>query len=159
VAPKEEAIMTGTNYLDWFRRLLVLGAVVAAGAMAAGAGAAGRPPDVQDAAAANLAALIDRPPDVRDATSGTSVSVPDVFERYATAHPYGRDSSLETIVPRPPDIADAALTALTPSFGLRTGFDWGDWGIGIGTGAGLVLILGSGLIVGRQLRHRSVRTA
>ena len=38
--------MKGTNYLIWFRRLLVLGAVVAAGVMTTTAGAVGRPPDV-----------------------------------------------------------------------------------------------------------------
>jgi hypothetical protein len=38
-------------------------------------------------------------------------------------------------------------------------FDWSDWAIGIGTGLGLALLLGGGLLIGRQLRHRDIQTA
>jgi hypothetical protein len=38
-------------------------------------------------------------------------------------------------------------------------FDWSDWAIGIGTGLGLALILGGGLLISRQLRHRGIQTA
>jgi hypothetical protein len=250
-ARQEEAIMKGSNYLEWFRRLLVLGAVVAAGAMAATAGAVGRPPDVQDAATVG-STDVGTPPDVRDAATAlytTSAGImadglrwqgisrtyqqlqpesnfpttlgmradglrlqgmvqvyqdlqatPDAFERYATAHPYGNGLSVvaasvsrppdvadaatastatpdvferraanypygsglsvsEALVSRPPDVTDAALSVETQVSSSSVGFDWNDWGIGIGTGMGLALILGGGLLVGRQFRHRDVQPA
>ena len=56
-------------------------------------------------AAAPLAtATVGRPPDVRDAAASVQGTVPDVFERYAAAHPFGSALS----VARPPDVADAA---------------------------------------------------
>jgi hypothetical protein len=171
-------MMTKSTSLIWFRRLLVLGAVVA-GATASAAGAAGRPPDVQDAATANLAALIS-PPDVRDAASGSTVAVADAFERFATAHPFGkglsstqtaqvsqppdiRDTALalgsqSTDVGRPPDVDDTALAVRYGSVVHTSGFDWADWAIGTGSGIGLAIFLAAGLLMGRQLRHR-VQTA
>jgi len=206
--------MKGTNYLNWFRRLVVLGAVVAASVITASAGAVGRPPDVQDAATAAQSADVGTPPDVQDfatALHQTSAGViadglrlqgeaevykqldstqsyptalglkadglrlqgeaqvyqqlqdgPDAFERYASAHPYGNGVSVSssTIVSRPPDVADAALSVGTePSSTPDDGFAWSDWGIGIGMGAGFALILGAGLIIGRQLKHRGMQTA
>ncbi len=71
--------MTSSTPLIWFRRLLVLGSVVAvAAALAAGASGAVTPsaaPDVFERYAA--------------AHPYGSTSVPDVLERYAAAHPYG----------------------------------------------------------------------
>ena len=167
--------MTNSISLITFRRLLVLAAVVA-GATASAAVAAGRPPDVQDVATGNLATLISRPPDVRDAASRTTVAAADAFERYATAHPFGSGvavadaferyaaahpfgsgvSSVSASVPRPPDIADTALAVRYGSVGATNtnGFNWSDWAIGIGSGIGLALFLGGGLLMGRQLRHR-----
>jgi hypothetical protein len=108
---------------------------------------------------------------------------PDVFERYASAHPYGSGVSVsstivsrppnvtdaaravetrsfdQTFVTRPPDVVDAALSVGNESQTTSDGFNWSDWGIGIGMGAGIALILGAGLIVGRQLKHRGVQTA
>jgi hypothetical protein len=149
------------------RRLILLGAVVLGTAVAPAAGASpGTPPDVQDAAAA------------------TNGAVPDVIERYAAAHPYGLSAQptpvdrivvqergrqhdfglfslgltaprTSTLISRPPDVSDAADAArYGSSFGGSTGFDWGDWAIGIGTGIGLALLLGTALVVGRQQRHR-----
>jgi hypothetical protein len=168
-------MMTKSTSLIWFRRLLVLGAVVA-GATASAVGAAGRPPDVEDAATGYLTALIS-PPDVRDAASARTVAVADVFERYAAAHPFGRElSSTQTIrVSRPPDVRDTGLALASPStvvvrppdvddtaFAVRygsldrtSGFDWADWGIGIGSGMGLALFIAAGLLMSRQLRHRT----
>ena len=42
---------------------------------------------------------------------------------------------------------------------ISRGFGWSDWAIGIGTGLGLALILGGGLLMGRHLRHRGIQTA
>jgi hypothetical protein len=71
--------MTSPNSFNWFKRLLVLGSVVAvASALAAGASGAVTPsaaPDVFERYAA--------------AHPYGSTSVPDVLERYAAAHPYG----------------------------------------------------------------------
>src|SRR6478736_4049329 len=121
-----------TTYLNWFRRLLVLGAVVAAGVITASAGAVGRPPDVQDAATASQSTDVSTPPDVQDFATALHQTpagliadglrlqgeaqvykqledYPDVFERYASAHPYGNGVSVSsTIVSRPPDVSDAA---------------------------------------------------
>ena len=192
--------MHTSTTLTRFRRLLVVGAVVA-GAIVPAAAAVGRPPDVQDAASSNLIAQLSppdvrdaalqtqtaapdvleryaashpfataplsanveatRPPDIRDATAGSAVTIPDVIERYASAHPYASGLSQHVSVPRPPDVTDAALTAQysSPSIsGSTSGFNWGDWAIGIGSGIGMALLLGAGLITSRQLRQR-VRTA
>jgi hypothetical protein len=201
-----------TTYLNWFRRLLVLGAVVAAGVITASAGAVGRPPDVQDAATAGQSTDVSTPPDVQDfatALHQTPAGViadglrlqgeaevykqlestqgyptqqglradglrlqgqaqvyqqlqdgPDAFERYASAHPYGNGLSVSsTIVSRPPDVVDAALSVGNQSASTSDGFNWSDWGIGIGVGVGIALILGAGLLMGRQLKHRGVQTA
>ena len=192
--------MHTSTTLTRFRRLLVVGAVVA-GAIVPTAAALDRPPDVQDTASAALAAQLSppdvrdaalrtqnaapdvleryaashpfgtallsanfeatRPPDVRDAAAGSSVIVPDVIERYASAHPYGGGLLQQVSVPRPPDVTDAALTAQYGSgsiSGSTSGFNWGDWAIGIGSGIGMALILGAGLVTSRQVRQR-VRTA
>jgi len=193
-----------TTYLNWFRRLLVLGAVVAAGVITASAGAV-IPPDGQgqDFATAlhqtragviadglrlqgeaevykQLESVQGYPTQQGLTADGLRLQgeaevykqlqsaqgypteqglkadglrlqgeaqvyqqlqdSPDVFERYAAAHPYGRGLSVS-------------------STSTSDGFDWSDWGIGIGVGAGIALILGAGLIMGRQLKHRGVQTA
>ena len=88
--------MKSSSYLNRFRRLVVLGAVVATGASAATAGAVGRPPDIQDIATANLAANVSRPPDIGDVAARLSASVPDVFERYRGSSPHRRGLSAPT---------------------------------------------------------------
>src|SRR5690349_18263270 len=116
VARREEAIqMKSSTNLNRFTRFVVLSAVVAAGAFAATAGATGRPPDIQDVAATAQASNVSRPPDVSDVATRLSVSTPDVFERYAAAHPFGAGLSLSD-VSRPPDVGDVAshLSTATP---------------------------------------------
>ena len=49
--------------------------------------------------------------------------------------------------------------ATPPAANGSGGFDWSDWAVGIGTGLGLALLLGGGLLIGRQLRHRGIQTA
>jgi hypothetical protein len=51
-------------------------------------------------------------------------------------------------------VSDAAEAARAVSISQSTGFDWGDWGIGIGSGMGFALFLGAALVTGRQRRHR-----
>lgn len=172
--------MKSTTYLTWFKRLLVLGAVVGIGALASSAGAVGRPPDVQDAAATlhsppadvveryaathqsgsgTQSRLVSRPPDVQDVASSMNAAAPDVIERFVAVHPYDLGlPSGATDVTRPPDISDTALAVRYGSIVQSKGFDWGDWAIGIGSGMGLALLLGAVLLMGRQLR-RGVQTA
>jgi hypothetical protein len=66
-------------------------------------------------------------------------------------------SSSTTSVSRPPDVTDAAFTVQSgsgSSVSQSGGFAWGDWAIGLGSGMGLALLLGVGLVVARQYRHR-----
>jgi hypothetical protein len=250
--------MKGSTHIHWFRGILALAVVVAAGVMVTTAGAVGRPPDVQDAARVapqhvtipawlsrihypgtsyefNLVSADDvsTPPDVMDVAkfqNSTPAGVqadglrlqgeaqayqqvessngptalgqqadglrlqamaqayrdqsnpggnypatydvggqqvqptgqgnPDVFERYAAAHPFGQGlSQVSSVVNRPPDVTDAAQSIETASVSSSSGFEWSDWGIGIGTGVGIALLLGAGLMAGRGLRHRSIQTA
>ena len=147
-----------------------------------------RPPDVQDAASAAVEqttpaglkadglrmqgiaqvyqhlqaaapSVASRPPDVQDTASSLSASAPDVFERYVGVHAQDASSSSASVT-RPPDVSDTALAVryAPASTGSSDGFDWGSWAIGIGSGLGLVLLLGAALLMGRQLRHR-VQTA
>jgi hypothetical protein len=114
--------MFSSTYLNWFRRLLILGAVVAGlTASAAGAGIDSRPPDVNDAAArlAVLPTIVSRPPDVQDAATSVSSAIPDVFERYAMEHPYGADLTSSGVVSSPPDVQDAATALHTTPAGLK----------------------------------------
>ena len=149
--------------LIWFRRLIVLGAVVAGvTASAAGASAvpAGAVPDVLERYAAAH-------------PYGTS-AVPDVLERYAAAHPYGAGPSTalgtERIVddwfrdPTPivtpagerivdDSFRDAPVVVASPQSG--SGLDWEDFGIGAGAMLGLTLLL-AGLGLGTlAVRHRA----
>jgi hypothetical protein len=102
--------MFQSTTLTRFRRLLLVGAGVA-GMVIPTAGALTRPPDVQDTASANLVAQLS-PPDIRDRAVGTSVA-PDLFERYAAAHPFGAGlSSMKAAITRPPDVQDAAVGSL-----------------------------------------------
>jgi hypothetical protein len=156
--------MKSSTYPIRLRRLILLGAVVAGLAVPAAAGASpGTPPDVRDAAAA---------------ANGQAT---DVFERYAAAHPNGQSTPVDriiaqeqgrqhdpglftlglttpessTLISRPPDVSDAADAArYGSSLGQSSGFDWGDWAIGIGSGAGLVLLLAAGVAAGLQRHHR-----
>jgi hypothetical protein len=129
--------MKGTGYLRWFRRLLILGAVVSALAVAQGAGAMAPTPDTQGAGGAALAA-------------------PDAFERFADAHPYGLGAANAAAVSRPPDVADAARTGGTGS-STQSSVSWGDWAIGIGVGAALAVLFGAALLMDH--RRHDVRTA
>lgn len=120
--------MNSSTYLIRLTRVLVLGAVVA-GTAASAAGAK-----------APVGGLPYRDTASSQGYQSRPVAIPDVVERYAAAHPYG--SGLST-----------GSTIIQAS-----GFDWGDYAIGIGTGMGLILLLAGGLAMGRQRRH-GVQTA
>ena len=103
--------MKGSNYLIWFRRLLVLGAVVA-GAMASAAGSTPNPAGGHNAVA----------PDVIERYAAAhpygSPTYPDVIERYAAAHPFGR--GLVTSAPTTDRIVDDWFRD-QPSVATQTG--------------------------------------
>jgi hypothetical protein len=203
-----------STYLNWFKRLLILGAVVAGlTASAAGAGLDSRPPDVRMAlhfkhedriyglARGDLSAVastpsgpvtvVSRPPDVQDAAtalhetpaglkpdgvgpwgvSGTwehRLHSPATASRYPTpaglkadglrwqglARVDEQQQSDKAVRPddRPGPLGVGEPTSVPVSGG--SGFDWDDWAIGIGTGLGLALLIGGGIMVGRQQRHR-----
>ena len=90
----------------------------------------------------------------------------DGLRLQAIAHTYQQSRGLSpvsvtsgaTSVSRPPDVSDAAESVGTVSVSQSGGFDWADWGIGIGSGMGAALLLAIGLVTGRQRRHR-VQTA
>jgi hypothetical protein len=85
--PGKGGEMNTSTYLRRFTRLLILGAAIA-GATASVAGADWRPSDVSQATTPNA-------------------TVPDVFERYAAAHPYGSDLSTSDARPDVRDHGDA----------------------------------------------------
>ena len=171
--------MYSSTYFKWFRRLLILGAVVA-GFTASAAGARldpGTPPDVSDVAfrlSVAPATDVARPPDVRDAAGQVTAATADVFERYASAHPYGLASTSSEIVSSPPDVQDAASALHVTAQGLKAdglrwqgiaqayqqagtsvesgGFDWKKYVIGIGGGMGLIL-LAAGLTMAIRLQR------
>ena len=127
--------MYPSTYLSWFRRLLILGAVVA-GLTASAAGARLDP--------------------------GTPPEVSDVASAYAAAHPYGSDLSSTTPVSRIIDQEQGRQRDLGLfSLGLSTSttsndgsdFAWSDWAIGVGAGIGIALLLAIGLMIGRQQRR------
>ena len=175
--------MRRSNPLTSFGKLLVLGVVVAG--VTASAAMAIPVVDPQDSGIATTAAPVSRPPDVQDAATAQSAptaaglradgqrlqaianaygqlkAAPDVVERYAATHDVGgRLVGPASTVSRPPDVSDAALAVRygSASTAKSDGFDWNDWAIGIGSGLGLVLILGAAVLMGRQLRH-PVQTA
>ena len=172
---------------NWFKRLLVLGSVVAVGAaFAAGASGAVTPaaaPDVFERYAA--------------AHPYGSTSVPDVLERYAAVHPYGAGTlapapGTERIVDdwfRDPAVLATPAPARRGLGDFRTArpiatpvgdrivddyfrdaptvvtaapsgdaLDWGDFGIGAGAMLGLtVLLAGLGLGAIAVRHHRGGR--
>ena len=122
--------MYSSTYLKWFRRLLILGAV-AAGLTASAAGARldpGTPPDVSDVAfrlSVAPAADVSRPPDVQDVAGQATAATADVFERYASAHPYGSGLTSSELVSSPPDVQDAASALHVTAQGLKAdGLRW-----------------------------------
>jgi hypothetical protein len=199
----KETKMTSSTPLIWFRRLLVLGSVVAvAAALAAGASGAVTPsaaPDVFERYAAahpygvgrltpaqgterivddwfrDPAPIVtpagDRIVDDYFRDAPTVVTAPDVFERYAAAHPYGVGASAlgtdrivddsfrdPTPIVTPPGerivddyFRDAPkVVTSTPS---GSGLDWQDFGIGAGAMLGLTLLV-AGLALGAvAMRH------
>jgi hypothetical protein len=169
--------MKGFDYLAWFRRLLVLGAVVAIGATATAAGAAGSrlDPGGPDSTPAGLKA-----DGLRWQGIAATYKQLENASHFPTAQGLKADGlRLQGIAATYKQLENASHFPTAQGMkadGLRlqgiaqvyqqleatpssSGFDWNDWGIGIGTGVGMALILGGCLVMGRQLRHRDIQTA
>ena len=111
------------------------------------------------------------PPVASTASPGTT-SESQVFSLGTALHDYqskhGAQAGSEQGTAFPKLRVGAGFSFATPIGWTRTtpptadgsgSFDWSDWAIGIGTGLGLALLLGGGLLIGRQLRHRGIQTA
>jgi len=138
----EEARMKRSVFLIRLRRLLFLGAVVAAVAVPTAA-AAGRPPDVQDTASSIAGTVVGTPPDVQDAA--------------AVLHSMPTGIAAVPAQALRPDDGSGALGTGEPSFvsvAGGTAFAWGDWAIGLGAGFGVALALLGGLLMTRRVPRR-----
>jgi hypothetical protein len=152
--------MKSSNYLIWFRRLVVLGAVVA-GLTASSAGAIPLldPGDTPaNPVASNTTALGLRADGLRwqgiakAYPQSRQAPVPDVFERYAAAHPISPAVGTERIVDD--SFRDTARYMPSTSSG-NSGLDWGDFGIGAGAMLGLALLVAALGVGTATMRHRA----
>jgi hypothetical protein len=155
--------MKRSNYLIWFRRLVVLGAVVA-GMTASTAGAIPMldPQDTPaNAVVPNTTPLGLRADGLRWQAIAKAYQdsgqapAPDVFERYVAVHPSGAGAAGALGTERIVDdsFRDARTVVASPTSG--NGLDWGDFGIGAGAMLGLALLvtgLGAGAVT---MRHRA----
>ena len=99
-------------------------------------------PDRSDAVSRYLRSHAARPDDRAGSLGVNSANslTPDVFERYASAHPYG-----------------VGLTAT--SVAASSSFRWGDYGAGVGTGIVAVLLLAAGLFATPTRRRQRTQPA
>jgi hypothetical protein len=138
--------------LQWFVIVSALAALAASGAQAGtrpndragmlGVGAQRIAPDTSDVVSRYLRSHAPRPNDPAGSlgVNPTYASVPDVFERYASAHPYG---------------AGLAATSVVATAGFR----WSDYGAGVGTGIVAVLLLIGGLLATPTRRRQRTQPA
>jgi hypothetical protein len=171
------------NYLKWFRRLAVLGAVVA-GLTASAAGAAPML-DPQDTPA-NPVLSHTTPQGLRaDGLRWLAIAkayqstqqapAPDVFERYVASHPYGQgvvapalgterivDDSFRDpapiVTPAGDRIVDDSFRdapTVAPATPSGNGLDWSDFGIGAGAMLGLALLVTAVGLGAVTMRHRA----
>lgn len=95
--------------------------------------------DTSDVVSRYLRSHSIRPSDRAGSLGANSAYVPspDVFERYASAHPYGVGLGAAPVA-------------------VSDGFRWGDYGAGVGTGIVIVLLLAGGLLATpTRRRHRT----
>ena len=137
-------------------RTLALAAFVAGAAVpVALAGHPGR--TVSSAKSSGNAILDGRSPDTRDAAMAAQVAKygpPDGWYGYVVSL---TKSSANTVLDgRSPDTVDAGLLAHSQVVEVvsSSNFDWGDFGVGAGSGIGLILLFGGGLVLAYQRRHR-----
>ena len=130
----------------------------------------GRSPDTRDAASAaqvakygppdrwfGYAVSVTRSPDTRDAASAAQVAKYGPLDGwYGYAVSLTKSSGNVVLDGRSPDTVDAALLAHTQVVNVvsSSSFAWGDFGVGAGSGIGLILLCGGGLGLAYQRRHR-----
>lgn len=144
-----------------FKRCFVLGLALAA--LGGSAAQAGTRPD-------------DRAGPLGIGTQQAAVDGSDVISRYLTSHPavvrpddragirgVGNPLAVQQgssgVVLRPPDVSDAAEAARAVSLTSSGGFHWGDYGAGVGSGIGLILLLAGGLMARPVFRRQRTQTA
>jgi hypothetical protein len=93
------------------------------------------------------AASVSRPSDTSDAALALHQAVPDVVERYVSVHANGAGFSSNA--------ASVQHGSVTQS---STGFDWGDWAIGLVVGFGLALVVAGGVLLASRRFSRIGRT-
>jgi hypothetical protein len=125
------------NVTLWLILALAVAALLAA-SVQAGTGHNGDPSDVVSRYLRSHASLPYDPAGLLRAT-GAAAS-PDVFERYAGAHPYG-----------------VGVTA-TPAIVSR-GFRWSDYGAGVATGIAVALLFAVGLLAMPMRRRQPTQPA
>ena len=147
--------MKSSTHLIRLAKALALTAVLAGAAVPAALAANDtrdrRPPDIRNAAAATSSETL---PDAVDRylVAHSSETLPDAVDRYLVAHPNGQTrAQAETTASHFKSGLRRSATAIQA--GASNGFDWSDYGVGIGTGIGLVLLFAGGLAAARQRRH------
>jgi hypothetical protein len=128
--------MNSSSYLRWFRRLLILGAVVAG--LSASAAAARVDPGL---------------PDVKSSMSAMPTAIWEHQLHSPGTSQYPTAAGLKADALRWQGIARVYEQQSVSASG-GSDFALSDWAIGVGAGLGLILVFGVGLMVGRQQRHR-----
>lgn len=136
------------NLMRWLSVCLALAAFAAAAAQAGtrpnnragalGAGSQRLALDSSDVVSRYLRSHATRAGSLR--ADSANAPTPDVFERYASAHPYG-----------------VGLTAT--SVAAAAGFRWADYGAGVGTGIVVVLLLAAGVLATPMRRRQRAQPA
>src|SRR6476620_8496796 len=162
--------MYPSTYLGWFRRLLILGAVVA-GLTASAAGARldpGTPPDVMTALHSTreglkadglrLQGIARTYAQLQSQATASQTTYPTWAHQLhspVTASQYPTAAGLKADGLRYQGIARVyeQLQSNVPDAG-GSDVGWSDWAIGVGAGIGIALLLGIGLVVGRKQHHR-----
>ncbi len=129
--------MNPRNNLMHVLALTVVVAALAAASAQAGTGHKNRlTSDPSDVVSRYLRSHATQPNDRASLEVDRAVATPDVFDRYASAHPYGAELTV-------------AVTAAS------SGFRWSDYNAGVGTGIVAVLLIAGGLLatpMGRRQR-------
>ena len=148
--------MKTSTHIIRLGRTLALAAFVAGAVVPAAL--AGHPGNAVSITKSSGNAVLDgRSPDTRDAALAAQVAKygpRDGWYGYAVS--LTKSSRNAVLDGRSPDTVDAALLTHTQVVKVvpSSSFGWGDFGVGAGSGIGLILLCGGGLVLAYQRRHR-----